>query len=1230
MPKVPHSDPIARGNTTEPEPILCVPKLLPRRLWLKAASTALKLNPVNQLVPAQAALLVPEFADTPERIAVVTTKYWPAETRQLTVGFLDDPLDELCRRILLHMNAWGKTINIKFVASDTDPQVRITRLSRVGHWSYVGTDILKVPGNKPTMNLDSFTMNTSESEFRRVVRHETGHTLGCPHEHMRKELVNLIDAEKAFEYYKRTQQWDREMVLKQVLRPIEESSLLGTDHNDPNSIMCYQIPGTLTKNGEPIVGGLDISKLDYAFMAKIYPKPSAAVVKTKSARHPMKRPDYKEVLKKVEALVGGVFPEGKLQNRLLNLGLREFLEEGTIQRYGFPFRFLSQLDEAILALAYFLHRFKEEGGKLHVYGLNKLSKGDDKTLSYWMGEKAKLYLEIQNMILLLNGFEGRESKVKRIFIFKNIADIAFLNQSAISVISEQRSSKIKIGFLFTDTFKSSAPIDPISNTLLIHFQPRNVADGEDQRKPNFYELYEVPGRIQMHSLPYQQNCSSRWYLDYKEAIKVSGVGSAEERTRAKRLKALLKIFDGPRAEFGGGDQTNTFVFPQVGREFFNSALVMMYKAYLDSPKLHSLPSYRADKVVERFNDRVVTQDLVRLERAMSTFDGDEWARIRAVDSTSVKNTLKLHESDPTYRHWLRRSLNRVLRKDSDVQLERVYIIEDTTTSADDEYDSLVRSMQYYLDYFHYEISELAGVANRHKDDYRRKPQQWEIEMWALLKNRVKIYVTTRSVIQKFSKRLPDTSTLAKLLKEFSSDSLRFPDEPLRALTTLDYLFTDGMIYAFDNPRADPGEMHFNAYLLRESFNLGKEEGILFNFSNDEMLEPLVRSQKLQRMMNIIESIAEYKRAYQSIAGFREKFIAFEKKIAPIRKMLRSLPGMRHDSSNGSSNLDDHLGKNPGILDDYPGELLRVRQEAESLLYEHFAPTVDYFFNLLRHMSVEVNFFENIETLDVSKVYPFNKIETATGQAPKKPCLKLAKLITKNIESSPDDFPSPPSPPGQQQQTPPTVQRKQEPSPAKGKIKILLLAANPIGTPFVHLNDELSRISRNIMFGREGEKFEVQQDSATRVSDLHQHLLKFQPTIVHLSGHTEPNIGLLLTDDDGHAKPVTASALGDLFGILKGNIRCVVINACASKEFAEAIAKHIDCVIGMSRAIKDDAARTFSSTFYQTLTYSASVKTAFEVARNQLKLQKLPGSDVPILIARRHDASKIFLLPKRPA
>ena len=89
---------------------------------------------------------------------------------------------------------------------------------------------------------------------------------------MRRELVKLIDVQKAIAFYRDDQGWSPQEVREQVLTPIEEKSLRGTAHADPNSIMCYQIPGAVTKNGKPIIGGLDIDKSDFDFAATLYPK----------------------------------------------------------------------------------------------------------------------------------------------------------------------------------------------------------------------------------------------------------------------------------------------------------------------------------------------------------------------------------------------------------------------------------------------------------------------------------------------------------------------------------------------------------------------------------------------------------------------------------------------------------------------------------------------------------------------------------------------------------------------------------------------------------------------------------------------------------------------------------------------------------------------------------------------------------------------------------------------
>jgi hypothetical protein len=251
----------------------CSIKSLPKRLLLKAASHAMRINPVN------APMMAPVGAGSefriidPLQIAVMTAKYLGAHPRRLTVSFMESTPADLRTRILGHMNAWTKTGCISFVETGGTGDVRISREGN-GYWSYLGTDVLLIPKNRPTMNLQAFSMATPESEYRRVVRHETGHTLGFPHEHMRKELIARIDPKKAYPYFLANQGWDKAMVDAQVLTPLDDATIMGTAP-DQTSIMCYQLPASITRDGRPIIGGIEINDTDYKFAGSIYPKPGA-------------------------------------------------------------------------------------------------------------------------------------------------------------------------------------------------------------------------------------------------------------------------------------------------------------------------------------------------------------------------------------------------------------------------------------------------------------------------------------------------------------------------------------------------------------------------------------------------------------------------------------------------------------------------------------------------------------------------------------------------------------------------------------------------------------------------------------------------------------------------------------------------------------------------------------------------------------------------------------------
>jgi hypothetical protein len=241
-----------------------------------AARRSVEINPANAIEHRVVARTPIGRRGGQPRLAVVVGRRWPSAGVRLTVQFLDTPPRDLRARILRHMNAWNKSANVAFTETRGTGQVRIARLDSpddmAGYWSYLGTEILDVDEGQPTLNLEGFTMRVSDAEFRRVVRHEAGHTLGFDHEHMRRALVQRIDPRKAIAYFDRTEGWTPREVREQVLTPLAQKSIMGTTESDPTSIMCYQLPGAIMKNGKAIAGGKDINRRDFAFAASIYPK----------------------------------------------------------------------------------------------------------------------------------------------------------------------------------------------------------------------------------------------------------------------------------------------------------------------------------------------------------------------------------------------------------------------------------------------------------------------------------------------------------------------------------------------------------------------------------------------------------------------------------------------------------------------------------------------------------------------------------------------------------------------------------------------------------------------------------------------------------------------------------------------------------------------------------------------------------------------------------------------
>ncbi len=112
--------------------------------------------------------------------------------------------------------------------------------------------------------------------------------------------------------------------------------------------------------------------------------------------------------------------------------------------------------------------------------------------------------------------------------------------------------------------------------------------------------------------------------------------------------------------------------------------------------------------------------------------------------------------------------------------------------------------------------------------------------------------------------------------------------------------------------------------------------------------------------------------------------------------------------------------------------------------------------------------------------------------------------------------------------------------------------------------------------------------------------------------------------------VSAGALAGLFELFAEKIKCVVLNACYSEVQAEAIAEHIDYVVGMRKGIKDTAAIEFAVAFYDALGAGESIEFAHKLACNAVKLAGLPEYLTPVLKFKQKPHPKTHLHSKEPA
>ena len=205
-----------------------------------------------------------------------------------------------------------------------------------------------------------------------------------------------------------------------------------------------------------------------------------------------------------------------------------------------------------------------------------------------------------------------------------------------------------------------------------------------------------------------------------------------------------------------------------------------------------------------------------------------------------------------------------------------------------------------------------------------------------------------------------------------------------------------------------------------------------------------------------------------------------------------------------------------------------------------------------------------------------------------------------------------------------------------RVRILVVAANPLGSSPLQLDREVKTIQDALRRSRKRDNFVVEYRLAATPSELRRALLDLEPHVLHFSGHGAGEQGLLFVSDESmgslhrsdygavrsrssdtdEIKFVSAQPLAHLLKLCEDHLECVVLNACYSDVQGNAISANIPFTIGMRDQVADSVAIKFSQGFYDAIGAGKSYESAFKWGKVAIEFDLADAEAANILILRK--------------